>query len=370
MTTERIERLQALQRDAGLDYVAIVPGPNLIYFTGLHMHLSERPIVALIPANPAAKPILVTPFFEVGKATSGPVKLDWAVYSYRDGQPFQEAFDAAAREHALAGKVIGVEPTQMRVLEWSLLSNAAPIKQASALDLIATLRMRKDAAEIAAMRKAARLAEEVFAHLLEELQPGMTEQQAAGMLLSRMLQAGAEGQAFSPLVQAGANASNPHGSSGPTPLRSGEGVLFDFGLVVDGYPCDITRTVFLGEPSAEMQKIYATVQAANAAGRAAVKPGATAEDIDRAARAVIEQAGYGEYFTHRTGHGLGLEIHEPPYLWAGNTLKLEPGMTFTVEPGIYVPGVGGVRIEDDMVVTETGGESLTSFERNLIRLTA
>jgi Xaa-Pro dipeptidase len=370
MSIDRIRRLQALQRSAGIDYVALVPGPNLTYFTGLHMHLSERPIVALLPADESARPIIVTPFFEVGKATSGPVPLDFSVFSYRDGQPFQEAFDAAATQHGLAGKRIGVEPTQMRVLEWSLLSSAAPLQQASAADLIAELRMRKDADELAAMRKAALVAEAAFARMLEEVRPGMTEKQAAAALLNHMLQAGAEGPAFGTLVQFGPSASNPHGASGARTLQPGDMALFDFGAVVDGYPSDITRTVCIGAPNDEMRRIYEIVQAANAAGRAAVRPGATAEDIDRAARDVIDRAGYGEYFTHRTGHGIGIEGHEPPYLWAGNTLRLEPGMTFTVEPGIYVPGLGGVRIEDDMVVTETGGESLTSFERSLIRIDA
>ncbi len=368
MTIDRIQRLQALQRDAGIDYIALVPGPNLVYFTGLHMHLSERPIVALLPAHPNEQPILITPFFEVGKATSGEVPLNWSVFSYRDGQPFQDAFDAAAAQHTLAGKRIGVEPTQMRVLEWSLLSNAAAVQQASALDLIATLRMRKDPAEIAAMRKAVQMAEGAFAQILEELHPGMTEKQAAATLMRLMLDAGAEGMSFEPLVQFGPSASNPHGASSGRALQAGECALFDFGLVIDGYPCDITRTIAMGIPSDEMRKIYEIVQAANAAGRAAVRPGVTAEHIDRVTRDVIEQAGYGKYFTHRTGHGIGLEGHEPPYLWAGNTLLLEPGMTFTIEPGIYVPGLGGVRIEDDIVVTANGGESLTNFERSLIQL--
>jgi Xaa-Pro dipeptidase len=370
MSIERIRKLQALQRAASIDYVALVPGPNLTYFTGLHMHLSERPFVVLLPADESARTIIITPFFEIGKATSGPVPLDAAVFSYRDGQPFQEAFDAAATQHGLGGKCIGVEPTQMRVLEWSLLSAAAPVRQASALEAIAELRMRKDAAELAAMRKAVQIAEHAFAQLLEDLRPGMTEKQAAATLAQHMAAAGADGQSFEALVQFGPSASNPHGASGGRALQPGDFALFDFGALVDGYPCDITRTICIGTPSDEMKRIYEVVQAANAAGRAAVRPGATPEQIDRAARDVIEKAGYGQYFTHRTGHGLGLEIHEPPYLWAGNTMPLEPGMTFTVEPGIYIPGLGGVRIEDDMVVTENGGESLTSFERSLIRLDA
>lgn len=367
MTTKRIQALQKLQQAAGIDYVALVPGPNMIYFTGLTFHLSERPIVVLLPAT-GDDAIIVTPFFEVGKAHSGPVKLNWSIYSYRDGEPFQNAFDAAATAHGLTGKTIAVEPTQMRVIEWSLLSASAAIKQASALDLIATLRMRKDQAEIAAMRKAIALTESVFGAVLEEIKPGLTERQVAGMLMSQMLQGGAESVAFDPLVQFGANASNPHGTSGSTMLKSGDGIIFDFGLVVDGYPSDLTRTVFVGEPNAELRKIYDVVKAANAAGRAAVKPGVTAEAVDKATRDVIDAAGYGEYFTHRTGHGLGLEIHEPPYLWAGNALVLEPGMTFTIEPGIYVAGLGGVRIEDDVLVTESGCESLTTFQRELMQV--
>lgn len=369
MTTERILRLQALQQQAGVDFVALVPGPNLVYFTGLHMHLSERPIVALLPAR-GDQAAIITPFFEVGKAQTNPAGINFTVHSYRDGEPFQNAFDAAAQALGLAGATIAVEPTQMRVIEWGLLSAAAPVKQASSLDMIASLRMRKDPAELAAMRAAVVMAEDVLGRVLEELAPGMTEKQVAGMLMTRLLQAGGEALAFDPLVQFGPSAANPHGTSSARALEAGQCILLDFGVVVDGYPSDITRTVFFGEPSAEMRRIYATVKAANAAGRAAIRPGATAESIDAATRAVIDAAGYGEYFTHRTGHGLGLEIHEPPYLWAGNTLALEPGMTFTVEPGIYVPGVGGVRIEDDMVVAADGAESLTSFSRDLISLAA
>jgi Xaa-Pro dipeptidase len=137
---------------------------------------------------------------------------------------------------------------------------------------------------------------------------------------------------------------------------------------VGGYIADITRTFVVGEPDPELTDIYSVVQAANRAGRAAVRPDVPAEEIDRAARQVIEDAGYGEYFIHRTGHGIGLEVHEPPYIVAGNRELLEPGMTFTVEPGIYLPGRGGVRIEDDVLVTLDGGETLSTFPRELMRL--
>lgn len=367
MSIERIERLKHAARAAGIDLIALVPGPNLVYFTGLHMHLSERPIVALIPSNDDP-PILITPFFEVGKATSGKVKLDWQVHSYKDGVPYQAVFDEAAALHRLAGKTIGVEPLQMRVLEWSLLSAAANVKQASAAEAIAELRMRKDAGEVAAMKRAITLTEDALTRTLEDIRPGMAERQVAAVLMNRMLEAGAENLPFPPLIQTGPSGANPHAGAGDRVIAAGDLLIMDFGLTLNDYSSDITRTIAVGEPSSEMKRVYDTVKAANAAGRAAVKPGVTCASVDQAARDVIEAAGYGEYFTHRTGHGLGLEGHEPPYIVAGNDLVLQPGMTFTVEPGIYLPGKGGVRIEDNVVVTEAGCESLTTFTRDLVVL--
>ena len=366
MTQARLERLTELLRAEGIDYVALVPGANMVYFTGLHMHLSERPIVALFSAK-GDSPILVAPFFEMGKATSGPVKLDWRMYSYRDGQDPQTVFQQALDTNDIDGQVIGVEPTQMRVLEWNLLKMAAPnIQQKSAAEAIKQLRMTKDASEIAEMRRAIEIAQHALTDTLPHVRAGMKESDVAALLADNMTQRGAHGLAFEPLVQTGLTATNPHGHAGERVLQTGDLMVIDWGCRFGNYQSDITRTVGIGPVSAELRRIYDTVQAANAAGRAAVKPGVACEDIDKAARAVIEQAGYGEFFTHRTGHGLGLEGHEPPYMVQGETLLLQPGMTFTVEPGVYVPDLGGVRIEDDMLVTETGGESLTNFDRDLI----
>lgn len=368
MTTERLQRLQALQRAAHVDWVALVPGPNLIYFTGLHMHLSERPIVALFPADDEL-PVLIAPRFEVGKAQSGPVRLDWRVFSYTDDMPYAGAFEQAAQQAHLHGKTIAVEPLQMRVMEWALLSNAVEgINQVSAAEMIASLRMCKDADEIAAMRRAVEMTEDVLTQALEDIRAGMTERQVAGLLMRRMLSAGAHSLPFQPLVQSGPNGANPHGTSGERTLQRGDLVVIDFGLTIADYSSDITRTFAVGDAAAEIREIYEVVKAANAAGRAAARPGATGEDVDRAARAVIEDAGYGQYFIHRTGHGLGLEGHEPPYMVKGDRTVLRPGMTFTIEPGIYIPGTGGVRIEDDVVITESGSLSLTTFTRDLVIL--
>ena len=370
MTLQRLSRLSDLQRTAGTDYVALVPGPNLVYFTGLHMHLSERPIIALFPADLSKPPILIAPFFEVGQTKAGPVQLDWKVYSYKDGEPYQAAVDQAAQENGLIdGKVIGVEPTQMRVIEWNLLSQAAPaLKQADGSQIIQQLRMTKDADEVARMKRAIVLTEAALQSTLPQVHAGQTEREVASILMSEMQTRGAQGLPFAPLIQTGLSAANPHGSAGDRVLQNGDLVVMDFGMTLDDYSSDITRTIAIGAPPDDMKHVYEVVKLANAAGRAAVKPGVTAQEIDRAAREVIEESGLGEYFIHRTGHGLGLEGHEPPYMVEGDTTVLQPGMTFTVEPGIYIPGKGGVRIEDNLVVTETGGESLTSFDRNLIIL--
>uniref|UniRef100_UPI002ADE01E9 M24 family metallopeptidase n=1 Tax=Thermoflexus sp. TaxID=1969742 RepID=UPI002ADE01E9 len=222
--------------------------------------------------------------------------------------------------------------------------------------------------EIAAMRRAVAVAEAALRMWLPEVRIRMTEREAARRLIQACFAAGADALAFEPIVVAGPSAALPHATPSDRPLGPGELMIVDFGVVVDGYVSDLTRTFALGEPDPELRRVYEVVREANAAGRAAVRPGIPAEAVDWAARAVIEAAGYGPNFLHRTGHGLGLEVHEPPYIVAGNTAPLQPGMTFTVEPGIYLPGKGGVRIEDDVVVTETGGESLTTFPRELMSI--
>ncbi len=368
MTQARLDRLTQLLRAEGIDYVALVPGANMVYFTGLHMHLSERPIVALFSSK-GDSPILVAPFFEMGKATSGPVKLDWRTYSYRDGEDPQTVFQQALDANDVDGQVIGVEPTQMRVMEWNLLKTAASeIKQTSAAEAIKQLRMTKDAGEVAEMRKAVEIAQLALTDTLPQIKAGIKESDVAAILIDHMTKRGGQGVAFDPLIQTGLSATNPHGHAGERVLQTGDLMVIDWGCRYGNYQSDITRTVAIGPISAELRRMYETVKAANAAGRAAIKPGVTCEEIDKATRDVIDAAGYGEFFTHRTGHGLGLEGHESPYMVKGETMPLRAGMTFTIEPGLYRPGVGGVRIEDDVIVTETGGESLTDFDRELITI--
>jgi len=365
MAALRWLRFQEVLRREGLELAALVPGANLFYLTGLSFHRMERPIVALFP--PAGDPALILPAFEVEKARAAPIP--WRLFPYTDEAGPEGAFRAAAEALGGGRGAIAVEALAMRVLEWSLLARAfRAAEPIPAEPLLAELRMIKDPEEIAAMRRAVAVAEAALQRWLPEVRIGMTEREAARRLIQACFAAGADALAFEPIVVAGPNAALPHATPSDRPMGAGELMIVDFGVAVDGYLSDLTRTFALGEPDPEAARIYEVVREANAAGRAAVRPGVPAEAVDRAARAVIEAAGYGALFPHRTGHGIGLEVHEPPYIVAGNPAPLRPGMTFTVEPGIYLPGKGGVRIEDDVVVTEAGGESLTTFPRELIRV--
>jgi Xaa-Pro dipeptidase len=263
-------------------------------------------------------------------------------------------------------KRLGIEAYKMRVLELRLLEKAAYALTCEAADaIIAQLRLIKDADEIAAMRRAVEITERALDDVLDAVRVGMTERQIDNLLTQALQQRGAEGLAFEPLIQSGPNSALPHATAGERAVQAGDVLLLDFGVTFGGYLSDITRTFVVGQALDEIKKIYELVKQANTAGRAAAKPGVSGQDVDRAARKVIEDAGYGQYFTHRTGHGLGLEGHEPPYMVEGNVVPLAVGNTFTIEPGIYVPGLGGVRIEDDLVVTENGAESLTTYDREL-----
>ncbi|MBN1218480.1 MAG: aminopeptidase P family protein [Anaerolineae bacterium] len=368
MTLVRVQKLQLLAAAARLDAIAVVPGPNMRYFTSLIFHLSERPTVAFFPIE--GIPVLVVPTLEEGKVRRAPYQVE--AFTYDDAQGPVNAFNQALQALNLGGKKLGIEGRRMRFLELDLMaaSNHAP-HVTNADIIIAELRMRKDDTELAAMRHAVQIAQQALDAMLPAVKPGVTEKELAVELTLQLLRHGSDSELpFTPLVAAGPNAADPHGFPSTRPVKSGDVIIFDWGATADGYFSDITRTFAIGGAPVdpELLRAYQAVQAANQAGKEAAKPGATGQTVDRAARAVIEEAGFGPYFVHRTGHGLGMEIHEEPDMKAGSVVPLEPGMTFTVEPGIYLPNLGGIRIEDDVVITETGSESLTTLPRLLTTL--
>jgi Xaa-Pro aminopeptidase len=374
MYADRVARLTTAAAGRGLAAIALMPSANLRYFTGLTFHAGKRLTLALLPADGAA-PCMVLPSMDAARARAGAgIALDLFPWTDAEG-PGGALHEALARVLGGAPDArIGVEDLAMRVMEMRALERAGAalgcrVETVDAGALPAAMRMIKDEQELAAMAEAARLVETALRGVIAQIRPGMTERQLSALITRAIMESGAEGESFENIAGGGPNSANPHHANSGRPLQNGDLIVIDCGAVYQGYASDITRTVALGEPGPQARRIYELVQAANAAGRAALRPGATGEEVDRAARRVIYEGGYGDRFPHRTGHGLGLELHpchEPPDLVEGNSTPLVAGTVVTVEPGIYLDGVGGVRIEDDMVVTADGARSLTSFERDLI----
>lgn len=358
----RLDRTQATLAETSLDALVLVPGPNYHYVSGVPLHHSERLNLLVVPRT--GRPAALAPRLEA-PALEG---VDLSLYVWGDEEGPERALQTLAGDLRLEGARLGVEYGQMRVGESEQLRSATGATLVPADEVLSSLRVCKDADEVAAMRRAIAITEQALAATVATIRPGQTEAEVAAELQVQLLRAGSQGNAFSPLVVSGARSANPHFGPGDKLLEPGDVVIIDCGAVWNGYAGDITRCVALEPVPDEIVTIYELSRAANAAGRAAVAPGVPCEAIDEAARGVIERGGYGARFIHRTGHGLGLETHEPPYLVAGNSRPLQVGMTFTVEPGIYIPGLGGVRVEDDVLVTADGGESLTTFSQDLIRI--
>lgn len=364
MNLERMEKIIDLLELHELAGIALNPGPSLTYLTGLQFHLMERPTVLLV--SQAGLSAMVLPELERGKLGEE-IPLFHAFTYSDDPATWPAAFEKAGEWLNFTQGEIGVAPNRMRFLELSYLQKALPntdfVDGSRALE---GLRIKKDQDEIAKMRKAARIAQDAMRETLKLVQEGMTEKGIANLLIINLLKAGSDpGLPFSPIVAMGENSANPHTVPTDRALHKGDLLLIDWGAGYQGYFSDITRTFTFGQVNPELIKIGEIVLEANQAGRRAGRPGVDAGMVDRAARSVIVGAGYGEAFIHRTGHGLGMEAHEPPYIFAENDFILAEEMTFTIEPGVYLVGRGGVRIEDDVVVTDEGLESLTDFPREV-----
>jgi Xaa-Pro dipeptidase len=371
MNASRIGILQEALREQGFGCAFLVPGPNLRYLTGLQLEAFERVILGIVP--PTGDLAFVVPQLEADKVRA---HMDAhihcsAVFPYTDDAGPLAALRQALRALGLdlGSRIVGAEFLHMRLLDRDI------IEQASGHDgsrlaigfrdlgpIAARMRAVKGSDGLAALKRAAQIVDIGIAAAASAIAPGVTEREVAAAAERAMLAAGADSVPFN-AVLAGANSALPHGQTGDYAMRDGDMVICDIGATYRGYNGDITRTFAVGSPTPEMARIYGVVYDANRAACQAARPGVTGEQLDSVARDVITRAGFGEYFTHRTGHGLGLEIHEEPYIVQGAKKPLEAGMVFTIEPGIYIPGVGGVRIEDDLALTDDGCLVLTAFPR-------
>lgn len=361
---KRIAGLQAQIAQNDFDLIAVTTGQSQIYFSGLHFHVSERPAVLLVSED--KEPAFIFPGFEVDKVKAAPIPLVNFPYAEQRAD-WERAFQEAVRCLNKGPVRIGVEPTAMRFLEMDLLKHGNPeISFTSAGRAIEKLRSSKDEQEIDHIRAAIAIAESALKNTISIIRPGVTEKEIASELVINLLRGGSEPELpFFPIVASGPNSANPHATPSGRQLKKGDLLIIDWGARYDGYISDITRTYAIGSIPSRLKEIYQVVQQANEKARGMSADNLSAGDIDRAVRDVIASAGFGEFFLHRTGHGFGLEAHEAPYITSDNAQVLQPGMTFTIEPGVYLPDEGGVRIEDDMVARGGSLETLTTLGRNL-----
>ena len=361
--SNRLQAAAAAADKAGLTGLVITPGYDLRYLVGSRAETFERLTALVIPA--AGEPTVVVPRMELAALRESAVPdLGLTVQDWVDGQDPYELVTAALGG---ADSPVQVAVTDsMPALHLLPLANRLGSLPVLATGVLRTLRMIKDPAEIDALRKAGAAIDRVHARVPDFLVPGRSEADVAADIDKAIVAEGHSAAAFI-IVGSGPHGADPHHEVSDRELQAGDIVVVDIGGPYEpGYNSDSTRTYSLGEPSPEVAQQYSVLQRAQRQAVAAVRPGVTAEQVDAAARDVLAEAGLAEYFVHRTGHGIGLSVHEEPYIVAGNDLPLEPGMAFSVEPGIYFPGKWGARIEDIVIVTADGAEPLNTRPHELI----
>lgn len=359
MMQSRLQHLRDFMQQQDVDAVLLTLPQHIYYLSGYFSNPHERFLGLLVARE--AEPVLIVPALDEEAARRSTSGLRITSYSDTDN-PYRVLKSLMPR----GVNRLGVEKKHLTVTRYEqLLEEQIARHYTDVEDVLRAMRVIKTADEVARIRKAVRLVEEVLQEGLKQVAVGVSERELAAELEYLMKKKGADGPSFATTVLAGENSALPHGKPGERTIRHGDLLLFDLGVAVDGYVSDITRTFVVGEASEQQKAIYDAVLAANQAAIEAVKPGVALAELDRTARRVISERGYGAYFNHRLGHGMGMEVHEYPSVHAANEEKLEPGMIFTIEPGVYLPQLGGVRIEDDVLVTADGVEVLTSFPKAL-----
>lgn len=356
----RIEKAKGLMRANGLDALMLTGGTSMEYFTGIRWGLSERLLAAVIPVKGSA--FLVTPKFEeeraMEQAHQGPLGAEAEVLAWEEDESPYALVAKGLKSRALATATIGAEET-VRFVFADGAAHLPGVKVVSGTPVTAGCRTVKDAHEIALMRLASQVTLLAYEAAWKSLNEGMTQGQFATLVQLAHRQLGFEGSAG---VQVGKYSALPHGSATPQAIREGTILLVDGGCKAEGYSSDLSRTFVLGKATQRMKDVFEVELRAQTAALKAARPGVACEAVDAAARKVITDAGFGpnyKYFSHRVGHGMGMDGHEWPYLVRGNKLPLSPGMVFSDEPGIYIRDEFGVRLEDDMVITESGAELFT-----------
>jgi Xaa-Pro dipeptidase len=363
----RQERARQLMQQHQLDAILLMAGTSLRYFSGIDWWESERFMVMALPAK--GEPFYVSPAFEEGRIreqiNNGLANNSPDVRVWQEDQDPYKLVAQGLKDRGIAAGTIGLEETFRYVFSNGIAKAAVQAKISSATAVTAGCRMIKSAAEVALMRLAAQVTLSAYEAAYHSIKDGMTRPEFEDLVAQAHTRLGFAGNGDA-LV--GEFTAFPHGSVTPQIIREGSLVLVDGGCLVEGYNSDITRTLVCGKPTTKMKQVFEIVHNAQNAALKAARPGVECQSVDAAARKIITDAGYGpdhKYFTHRLGHGMGMDGHEWPYLVRGNTKKLEPNMTFSDEPGIYIRGEFGVRLEDDMHITESGAELFTPQSQSL-----
>ena len=364
MKKEYIKRLESIQvylQNEKIDIAMITDPANVFYYTGFLSNPHER-FMALVIDNKNEKTTLFVPALDVEIARN-----DSAVQTIVPISDEENPFTKLQTNVSANILTFGLEKKAVNIFRYQHLQENFPT--ASYIDIqpyISSERMKKSPIEIEQMRKPIQIIERVLAEGIKKVQTGMSEMDLTAELEYLMRKFGADGPSFSTIVLSGEKSALPHGTPGSRTIENGDFLLIDFGVIKDGYCSDITRTFLIGEASKKQKEIYNIVLQSTNAGLDAVKAGVPLRTFDIAARNVIKEKGYGEYFNNRVGHGLGIEVHEEPSIHESNADIAEPGLLFTIEPGIYIPNYGGVRIEDNVYINEEGkADVLTSFPKEL-----
>ena len=357
----RIEKARKIEADTGISAVLLTGGTSLLYFSNIQWGLSERLFAMIMPVK--GEPFFVAPKFEEDRAREqialGPLGGNADIRTWEEHESPYERIAQGLKDHGLSSGTLAIEETIRYVFSEGASKAAPALTVVSATPVTAGCRMIKSPHEVTLMRLASQVTLKAYEAAYRAMKEGMTQHEFAALVAAAHSKLGFPGGAG---VQVGEYSALPHGSIAPQVIHEGTILLIDGGCQVEGYHSDISRTFVLGKPSDKMKKVFAIEHRAQAAALAAAKPGVECQAVDAAARQVITDAGFGpeyRYFTHRVGHGMGMDGHEWPYLVRGNTLKLAPDMVFSDEPGIYIKGEFGVRLEDDMHITESGAELFT-----------
>lgn len=358
----KIKEMATKLKTAGLDVMVVGPSSDLEYLTGLHFHPDERFIGLFVFENGSFFLVVPELSYEEAREKLGE---ESQIYKWSDSEGFLTAINRAKNDYGIKNMTIGVNDG-IRAVDMLDMRQCLDVNFANGAGVLEKMRLIKNQEERDFLRKAAAIADEVMGKVISYIRPGLIERDINKKIEELFMECGGQGLAFGSIIASGPNSSRPHYSNDDRKIEEKDIIIIDMGCRYNGFCSDISRTVFVGEPTEEQRKVFEIVAKANSEAEELVKPGVTAGEVDLAARSVIRDAGYGHCFLNRTGHGIGMAVHEGPYIKEGNAHVLEPGMAFSVEPGIYIAGRFGMRVEDIVLVTENGKEVLNKYTRDII----